>query len=541
MKTANKIVVACLLSMGTSLATAQTTIYDANRWMTTDLNGTARFVGMGGAMGALGGDISTMGTNPAGIGIYRSNDVMISFGVENTKAKSALGMSQDKTHASFDNAGFVFSAKIGNNTALRFANFGFNYRRLGSFNRSMLTGGTFAASQTLQMADMLNYDGYGTLNPPTEKILQANDVFHNPEVPWLGALAYNAGAGTTGTNDQNGLLIPHYITDAGGNAILERYYPYMANGDQVAQNYRSKESGGIHSFDINGALNFYDRFYIGATLGLYSIDYDRRSTYDEDFTGSDSQNYGGYTLTNRYWADGSGVDFKLGIIVRPFEDSSFRFGLAVHTPTLFSVTERNSASIDYALSSDVKGNSSVYDTDGYGMDGDFQYKVVTPWKFNASLGYTVGSAVALGAEYEYADRSAGKIEDPDGYEMGETTDMQDMMKAMHTIRVGAEIRLAREFSLRLGYNYITAPFKNDAYKYLPYNSIRTDTEYANLGATNNYTAGLGYRGKSFYADLAYRYNTYKETFYAFHRKELSGGTEITNSNHKLMLTLGLRF
>lgn len=57
------------------------TIYDGAKLTGKDLNGTARFVGMGGAMGALGGDISTMGTNPAGIGLYRSNDVMTSFGL----------------------------------------------------------------------------------------------------------------------------------------------------------------------------------------------------------------------------------------------------------------------------------------------------------------------------------------------------------------------------------------------------------------------------------------------------------------------------
>lgn len=133
----NRILAICILLIGVGFLNAQTTIYDANRWMGSDLNGTARFVGMGGAMGALGGDITTMGTNPAGIGIYRSNDFMVSFGFDNTGTK-ANGASLDKFHGSFDNAGFVFSTKIGNTTALRFANFGFNYRKMKSFNRSML-------------------------------------------------------------------------------------------------------------------------------------------------------------------------------------------------------------------------------------------------------------------------------------------------------------------------------------------------------------------------------------------------------------------
>ena len=61
------------------------TVYDAAKITGKDLNGTARFVGMGGAMGALGGDISTIGTNPAGIGIYRSNDFFRLFFIRDGK------------------------------------------------------------------------------------------------------------------------------------------------------------------------------------------------------------------------------------------------------------------------------------------------------------------------------------------------------------------------------------------------------------------------------------------------------------------------
>ena len=67
-------------------AVSAQSVYDGVKIADKDLNGTARFVGRGGAMGALGGDITTMGTNPAGIGIYRSNDVMTSF------SYSAYGM-----------------------------------------------------------------------------------------------------------------------------------------------------------------------------------------------------------------------------------------------------------------------------------------------------------------------------------------------------------------------------------------------------------------------------------------------------------------
>ena len=76
--------------------------YDAERVLGSDLNGTARYVGMGGAMSALGGDISVIGTNPAGIGIFRSNDFSVSFGVNNTATESlynGTSMKEDRTRA----------------------------------------------------------------------------------------------------------------------------------------------------------------------------------------------------------------------------------------------------------------------------------------------------------------------------------------------------------------------------------------------------------------------------------------------------------
>ena len=53
--------------------------YDAQTLTSSDLNGTSRFVAMGGALGALGGDISVMSTNPAGTAMYRKSDAAISL------------------------------------------------------------------------------------------------------------------------------------------------------------------------------------------------------------------------------------------------------------------------------------------------------------------------------------------------------------------------------------------------------------------------------------------------------------------------------
>lgn len=532
-------------------------LYDANRMIGSDLNGTARFIGMGGAMGALGGDISTMSTNPAGIGLYRSNDAMISFGFGNFGSKSNFEgskASDDLTRGSFDNAGFVFSSKVGNQTALRFVNFGFNYHKAKSFNKQMLMNGTLLYSQTEQFATMSNRPG----DPAYVGEIVENSVYRDPkvytynDVSWLGAMAYKAN-----------LINPYYKLDNNGNRIqqigddgkpmtndkgepiyLETYEPYL-NGHQVDAKYHTKETGGIHAYDFNIAFNFYDRFYLGATMGAYSVDYSRNSAYSEAFLAK-GENDGNYELRNDFTTKGSGIDFKLGFILRPFEDSSFRFGASMNTPTFYKLTDRNMAYLDYdtySIETEKFQKGTVYpqNSNGQEMEAKTDYELVTPWKFNFSLGYTIGKSVALGAEYEYSDYSSAKLKYDDGVNMDyENQDISTMLKAVHTLRLGAEFKLAPEFAFRLGYNHVSAPMKSDAYKILPNNSVSTSTEFSNVAATNNYTFGLGYRGESFYADFAYMYSTNKEDFYPFDNVNLSK-TEVTNNRNRVVLTLGLRF
>ena len=172
-----------------------------------------------------------------------------------------------------------------------------------------------------------------------------------------------------------------------------------------------------------------------------------------------------------------------------------------------------------------------------------------------SLGYTFGSNLALGAEYEYQDYSTTRFKDGDGNSKGvENDEAKYAMKGVNTFRIGAEYKVIPEFAFRLGYNYTSAIFKKDAVKALPINSIQTDTDFANLQAMNTYTIGVGYRGSSFYADLAYKYSIQKSDFYPFWYPEdvVENGqivrnlmspdaTKVKDSRSQVLLTLGFRF
>ena len=492
--------------------------YDAERLLGNDLNGTARFVGMGGAMGALGGDISVMGTNPAGIGIFRSNDFSVSFGFNNTGTASTFngtGMKEDKTRASFDQAGLVYSSKIGNTTSLRYVNFGFNYHRSKNFNRLFSAGGQLdGLSQSWQLAQELSLSGVNTAES-FNAILDAENPYRTywnryPVLSMLGA--------TTG------------VVDYFDGAVL--------GWDGYSNNFYSEERGGVDQYDFNVAFNIEDRIYLGATLGVYDVNYDRFSSYTEELNDDYGEENGGYTLDNYYALDGTGVDFKLGVIFRPIEESPFRLGLAIHTPTWYNLTESYNAT----LSSDILAYDSPYNQtlSDYLNENylTYDYCLATPWKFNVSAGTTLAGIMALGAEYEYADYGSCSLQDVDGYQLGDQSSVESFLKGVHTLRLGMEARLAPQFSVRAGYNYTSAAFTDDAYSALA--TYRTTTDFNNVKSKNAFTLGLGYRGNVIYADLAYKYDMYKSDFYAFDDIELPA-TSVENERHQVLFTLGARF
>ena len=556
-----KNVILLVFGLLTTLATNAQTIYDGANLSAKDLNGTARFVGMGGAMGALGGDISTINTNPAGIGIYRSSEANVSFGLSTYATESAYQGNQMKCKATFgdlDNLGFVLSTQYSTQKILRYINFGFNYQRVKSFNRDMQMKGNLGDfSQTFYMANQAN------------GITDWKDSYTNSEIGWLSALGYS------------GFLITDLINQSDLNQLIasnpnfDNYVPYKVNGVQVKDvngqlmyvtpgdyvgmysgadaTFRSQERGGIDALDFNVSLNLSDRFYLGMTVSTYTVDYSKYAIYGEDY-----RNDEWYKLQTWSKIEGAGFDVKLGAIFRPVETSPLRIGLAVHTPAFYSLNYKTSAVLDAdvwnylaienegKVPADAIGQYTIDTYDKVGDDMTRKFHLETPWTFNLSLGYTVGSSLALGAEYEYKDYSAMLFDDGSNFYNGyqfenETT---DMLKGTSTIRLGAEYKVIPQMALRLGYNYSSSIFEENAYKNLPINSIQTDTDFTNTESLSNYTLGIGYRGSMFYADLAYKLTAFKAKFYpldTFDGESLVQATKLNNTRNQLLLTLGVRF
>ena len=156
-----KILLMAALSVTTMPLAAQET-YENAKIAQEDLNGTARYVGMGGAMEALGADISTISTNPAGIGMFRKSNISASFGlVSQSDVSNAVG--GNKTNASFDQIGVVISTRMAPTSYL---NFGFNFHKSRNFDMIL------SASSSLNKASLnkLTYNkGVNELVFPQEK------------------------------------------------------------------------------------------------------------------------------------------------------------------------------------------------------------------------------------------------------------------------------------------------------------------------------------------------------------------------------------
>lgn len=496
-----------LALLGTASVARAQDVYDMEHFSTNDLNGTARYVGMGGAMAALGGDLSVMGTNPAGVGVYRTSDVALTGSLLITNTGGVIGY--DAVRASMDNAGIVFSTPV-HDSPVKFVNYGVNYAKRKNFFGNIDTGvdNLFGAySQTHQIAGMANatssVDEWGTLID----LSVANKGKHD-------------GIITANQHEEDGKII----------------YDSFEGMPADEASYQRHTYGSIAQTDINAAVNINDRFFAGVSVGIYSINYNRDSRYFE--RGMDDY---AYRFDNFSSTDGDGVDIKLGVIARPFANSPFRIGAYLHTPTWYNLTDLCKTTLTYDDGSFHHYNSGEYD-----------YRYHTPWKVGVGIGHTVGRSFAIDVDYEYSDLSACRYRLDHGgfsdYFSAINKYAKYALNGQHTIKAGVEFKPIPSVSLRLGYNWVSSPFNKNAYRQLAIDDPETETAFTNWKATNRLTCGVGFRFKGGYFDLAYQYQIQKGDFYAFGDQyvdddyaEVIKPTSVNNNRSQVMCTLGFKF
>ena len=542
------------ISMLIALPVAAQETYENANIVTEELNGTARYVGMGGAMDALGADLSTIASNPAGIGLFRSSQIAATAGLT-TQQNAKDFHNASKTHANFDQIGFVWSSQESRNS---FLNVAFNYHKSRDFNYILSATQDVLSQQASQNA--LSYikaigdvdaDGWSTIAINKGKSGYSGDFYWTSQLDNLYYNAFIMGEGGAGFN--------------------------MAN----AYNMNRASKGYIGEYDFALSGNIHDRVYLGLTVGLQDVHYKGYSEYTESLIGG-GQPIGNITVCDERKITGTGYNFRVGAIFRPIEDSAFRFGVSFASPTFYELTTSNETYLVNKINTSLQDpNYRAYDPN-YTAYYSYDFRLYSPMKFGLSLGHTIGNYLAFGAVYEYADYGATnpRVKEGDYYDhywgtyytesspdhaMKEHT--EQTLKGVSTIKLGLEYKATPEVAFRLGYNYVSPMYNTNGFKDVYLDSYGTRaasaTDYTNWKATNRFTLGLGYTYGKFFADLAYQYCSQSGDFYPFMNAYVDDclgydendknkiivdeitnyptKTEVDNTRHQFQLTLGYRF
>lgn len=514
---------------------------DAYNMSPSELRGTARFMSMGGAFTALGGDLSTLNQNPAGIGVYRSSEIGVTLDIDFQSTETAsqgYKRSGDQTKAACNNFGYVGSVALGNDVMPYFT-WGASYGRTASFDR-MFTGGvpslstsmsnyvaSFTSGQTWAYPGDL-YDDYNSSYNP----------YLDSYADWLSILAYNG----------------YLINPVSPNS--NQYNGLWQNGTTGDAMFKTRQKGYVDEYSIDFGGNIMNVLYWGVGFGITDLDFRSDTYYDEQLDGALISNAaangtvtgsGGFSLQNWQHTTGNGFNFKAGLIVKPINE--FRLGLAVHTPTYYDMTTVYDAEINYGYSSGIYSDQqpnhpSVTEVAGY------DWKMRSPWRLMVGAAGVIGGRGIISMDYEYSAYGDMKVQDVDGNTYEDVTDdIKNCFQASNTIRLGAEYRVTPSFSIRAGFNYTTTDVKDEAAdNRIPVYTSGTNPAYTLKKDTYHVTCGLGYRYKGFYADAAYVYRHRESTWHAFTPFESAGEVSyntpqanLTENNSHLVLSVGYKF
>jgi hypothetical protein len=471
---------------------------DALRYSQTTFGGTARFMAMGGAFTAVGGDMSSLTFNPAGIAVFTKSQLTFSPGIaiQSTSSQyNGLTSLAYQPSVNIQNAGLVFAWKNASEDAMwKGVAFGFVYNRTNDFNAQVATQGNNYNSTML--------DQYTA---------QAN-----------GTNWQNLDQFSTGPAFNAGLL----DTNKGGNTYFNIIRPYLGNGtNYVLQMKSMTSSGSMGEMDLSFGGNYDNRLYIGATLGIPDIRYTQNVTYSVTPHYTDSA-FGltGYSVASNVTTTGSGVNLKLGLIYRITD--WLRIGLAIHTPTVFTLHD------DYSSTITANYNPSPYSGNGGKADsttpGSFDYTLITPMKAIGGIAFIIHRQAILSADYEYVNYSNAYFSASGADYSSVNRAISNSYMGASNIRVGGELVLY-PFSIRAGYTYYGNPYTKEA---------------ANTGLKRSLSAGVGVRIKHSFIDIAYVLSYYDQQDYLYSSAYAPYGTNFA-ANHtevsNVVLTMGVNF
>lgn len=549
-----KIFLIALAALSAGPAVMAQSAVDALQLNQTQLRGTARFMGMGGAFTALGGDLSTLTQNPAGIGVYRHSEIGATMDINIMKATTtgANKYSDTKTKVACNNFGYVGVANL-NSDVMPIFSWGVTYNRIAQFDRK-LSGYTpqWNGSLTNYIAAYTSIAGFSAddLN-----FGENYNPYQNPDLDPLSILAFNSY-----------LINPR-------NGSNNTYNGLYGNGTTADSQIDVREKGYVDEYSINFGGNISDVFYWGLGIGITDMSYTRWTTYSESMSGayaySSPQNAvaggqdAGYYLDNYKKMTGSGWKMSFGVIFKPVNE--LRIGAAIHTPTYWSVDEDYVGSVDYSYydpaypksTEDPKNPYAGYEETDYAT---FSWKLRSPWRFMVGVAGVIGNSAIISVDYERQAYNDMKVKhavyDNYGYvnDYVESdyvnSDIKNYTRGVNILRIGAEYRVTPQFSLRAGYNYQTSQIKSEAADgNLEVITSGTDPSYSLDKDTQNISFGLGYKFGPCYLDATYMHSNRKSTLHPYTNYIADGSNnlvaapkyDVSQNNNSIVLTFGYRF
>ncbi len=487
---------------------------DAIRYSRTSLGGSPRFIAMGGAMGALGGDVSCTSYNPAGIGIFKKGEAVYSGGLAFVNNQAILNGKTTRTgdaNFRFSNFGLAFSWNSEKDPSKRNL-FCFSNNQLIDFNNQIQMADADASATMAR--DMLN------LATKQNSIFGLNQAYE--------ALGYNT-----------------YVLDY--DSASGKFFSFVDMGRTLSQSRSMVTKGRMNELNFSLAQSHDDNFYLGLSLGIPRVRFESTTTHSEADskdsmrvnglgTGTVTSTYideppffytglGGFNslrYTEYFKTDGYGINLKIGALFRL--NSQVRVGAYVHSPTFYRLTDtywyRMVATFDKNIQQEI---TSTFPSNE--EEGRFEYRINSPMRFGLSSAFVLGKIAAIGIDYEGVNYQQAKLasDDPKIFE-GVNAVIRNKYKYASNLRMGAELN-TRPVMLRAGYALNGSPFGG-------FFSGRFDRHTLSFG--------VGIRTKSsYFYDITWYRTSSTENYFLFNTLSTQSKLNLVNSG--LLISIGAKF
>jgi hypothetical protein len=505
---------------------------DALRMSWNVPGGSARYMAIGGAMGSLGGEISALFVNPAGLGFYKTSELVLSPGLSLSNSKGTfreMSATADKFNRfNLGTSGLVFGSptRPGSNWTSKAFSIGVN--RVANFNNRVY------------------YKGLNDYSSFTEPL--ANEFFN-----------YYANAKDNNPGLTNAQVIDNALNDNNVSLLTKMaLYTYLVDVDSVngqstvfsraeavglvQQEHEINTKGGITEIAMGFAGNMDDKLYFGGSVGIPIVNYERSSRYTESDPSGELNDFNSTSYYENYSSKGVGFNLKLGMIFKPIE--KVRIGVTVHTPSWYALKDKTSGK----MVTDVENlfgpgkgidsvSSSVFNNGG--NDPQFKYDLVSPWKFMLSGSYVLHEVEDVSqqrgfitADVEYVAYGGSKFKAAEDNGNGDveyykqvTEAVKQSYKGALNFRVGGELKF-NTLMTRLGFAYYGNPYDDKELK----------------AHKMNVSGGVGYRDKGIFVDLTYVYSLNKDVNFPYRLDAPRANTfaEIKDNTSNVMLTFGIK-